>query len=285
MSRNSIFKQKSIDNKMEDNFNVVIMGNYDKKENIFSNSFPITLNNSRIKSKYINRYVLSLRERHLFPKDFLTTFHPEILDKFNKVDILILVYNKSDKVSFEYLKTFYYLYYKTLEEMDKPKNIIVMERNYTIKEENNNEEIVDSNSIQEIIKLFNAYFCDSETDEEKLTLVLNECLKNLLRQYNYIDDYTTFKFKELNKEINIYILIYGDKLSRNTFLNILMGSFFGVFVGDLIANYRNYQQFHEIYDATNSAPWYYGAISSLILFVVVVIVCMIIKLIIRNKTE
>lgn len=71
----------------------------------------------------------------------------------------------------------------------------------------------------------------------------------------------------------------------NTFLNILMGSFFGVFVGDLIANYRNYQQFHEIYDATNSAPWYYGAISSLILFIAVVIVCVIIKLIIRNKAK
>lgn len=71
----------------------------------------------------------------------------------------------------------------------------------------------------------------------------------------------------------------------NTFLNILMGSFFGVFVGDLIANYRNYQQFHEIYDATNSAPWHYGAISSLILFIAVVIVCVIIKLIIRNKAK
>ena len=71
----------------------------------------------------------------------------------------------------------------------------------------------------------------------------------------------------------------------NTFLNILMGSFFGVFVGDLIANYRNYQQFHEIYDTANSAPWYYGAISSLILFIVVVIVCVIIKLIIRNKAK
>ena len=71
----------------------------------------------------------------------------------------------------------------------------------------------------------------------------------------------------------------------NTFLNILMGSFFGVFIGDLIANYRNYQQFHEKYDATNSAPWYYGALPSLILFVAVVIICMIIKLIIHNKTK
>ena len=71
----------------------------------------------------------------------------------------------------------------------------------------------------------------------------------------------------------------------NTFLNILMGSFFGVFLGDLITNYRNYRQFHEIYDATNSAPWYYGAADSLILFLTVVIICVVIKLIVRKKMK
>ena len=71
----------------------------------------------------------------------------------------------------------------------------------------------------------------------------------------------------------------------NTFLNILMGSFFGVFLGDLIANYKNYRQFHEIYDATNSAPWYYGSLTSLMLFIAIVVVCVVIKLIIRNKTK
>ncbi len=71
----------------------------------------------------------------------------------------------------------------------------------------------------------------------------------------------------------------------NTFLNTLMGSFFGVFIGNLIANYINYRQFNEIYDMTNSAPWYYRAVPSLILFIAVVIICMVIKLIIRNKTK
>ena len=71
----------------------------------------------------------------------------------------------------------------------------------------------------------------------------------------------------------------------NTVLNILMGSFFGVFIGDLIANYKNYRQFHEIYDAANSAPWYYGSFPSLILFIAVVLVCVVIKLIIRKKTK
>ena len=74
----------------------------------------------------------------------------------------------------------------------------------------------------------------------------------------------------------------------NTFLNILMGSFFGVFLGDLITNYRNYRQLHEIYDATNSAPWYYGSLTSLMLFIAIVVVCVVIKLIIHyihNKTK
>ena len=71
----------------------------------------------------------------------------------------------------------------------------------------------------------------------------------------------------------------------NKVLNILMASFFGSFIGNLIANYRNYQQFQEIYDAANSAPWYYGSLSSLILFIAVVVVCVVIKLIIRNKTK
>lgn len=71
----------------------------------------------------------------------------------------------------------------------------------------------------------------------------------------------------------------------NTVLNILMGSFFGVFVGDLISTYRNYRQFREIYDASNSAPWYYGAADSLILFLTVVIICVVIKLIVRKKMK
>lgn len=71
----------------------------------------------------------------------------------------------------------------------------------------------------------------------------------------------------------------------NTVLNILMGSFFGVFIGDLIGTYKSYRQFHEVYDAINSAPWYYGALSSFLLFVAVVIVCVVIKLIIHKKMK
>ena len=65
----------------------------------------------------------------------------------------------------------------------------------------------------------------------------------------------------------------------------MMGSFFGVFIGDFVANYKNYLQFHEIYDATNSAPWYYRSIPSLILFITVVVICLVIKLIIHKKAK
>ena len=54
----------------------------------------------------------------------------------------------------------------------------------------------------------------------------------------------------------------------NTVLNILMGTFFG-----------------EIYEATNSAPWYYGAADTLMLFLSVVILCVIIKLIVRKRMK
>ena len=71
----------------------------------------------------------------------------------------------------------------------------------------------------------------------------------------------------------------------NHLLNVFMASFFGVFLGNVIANYRSYQQFHEVYDAANSAPWYYGALPSFILFIAVVIICVVIKLIIHKKAK
>ncbi len=71
----------------------------------------------------------------------------------------------------------------------------------------------------------------------------------------------------------------------NSFLNILMGSFFGVFVGRTISNYREYCNYPEIY-VGNSAPWYcFGALQSFLLFAAVVIVCVVIKLIIRRNIK
>ena len=64
----------------------------------------------------------------------------------------------------------------------------------------------------------------SGTDENKLAHILNECLNNIMKMNNYVDDYSSFKFKKVNKEINSFILIYGDKNSQQKFLYILLQS-------------------------------------------------------------
>ncbi|MBR6115382.1 MAG: hypothetical protein IKQ10_09445 [Oscillospiraceae bacterium] len=69
----------------------------------------------------------------------------------------------------------------------------------------------------------------------------------------------------------------------NTFLNVMMGSFFGVFIGSTISNYREYRALPEIY-AARSGPWYaYGALQALALFGAVTLVCVIIKVIIKHR--
>ncbi len=71
----------------------------------------------------------------------------------------------------------------------------------------------------------------------------------------------------------------------NNFLNVLMASFFGVFIGNTIYNYREYRNFPEIYEM-RSAPWYcYGALPAFYLFIAVVVICVVIKLIIRHKMK
>lgn len=69
----------------------------------------------------------------------------------------------------------------------------------------------------------------------------------------------------------------------NHFLNILMASFFGAFVGNTISNYREYRNFPEIYEMRSDPWYYYGALPAFYLFFAVVVICMIIKLIIRYK--
>lgn len=70
----------------------------------------------------------------------------------------------------------------------------------------------------------------------------------------------------------------------NQILNIIMGSFFGVFIGSTISNYREYMQMPDIYEM-RPEPWYcYGALSSFLLFIAVVVICVIIKIIIRKIT-
>ncbi len=73
-----------------------------------------------------------------------------------------------------------------------------------------------------------------------------------------------------------------EKLDR--FLNILMGSFFGVFIGNLIYYYRRFHQHPDLY-ALRSAPWYYDVLPSLFLFLITAAICLIVKRRLRRKKE
>ena len=115
-------------------FDVVILG---PSDNLFTRVFSLIINDPNIIHKYLNSYDLFLREHIIFPKDFKTIYYAEIIDKLMNIDILILTYENSDLLSLENLKTFYYLYYKQLDDKDKPVNIIIIERNNNIN--NNNE--------------------------------------------------------------------------------------------------------------------------------------------------
>ena len=158
MSNNSPSIKNSSPGKPNDKFQVVIMSDNDKIEKNLFNIFPLSSGNSKNNYKYLNRYILSIEKYIRFPKDFITHYHPEIIDKLQKIDILILAYNVSDKLSFENIQTFYYLYFSKLEEKDKPKIIIILERDYcTLKEEINYQEKVDSISIQHFVNLFNFF--------------------------------------------------------------------------------------------------------------------------------
>ena len=105
--------------------------------------------------------------------------------------------------------------------------------------------------------------------------------------------YVLLKNFDVNKQIPVcrdvdksaFVEVQKFMKRLNTILNCMMGSFFGVFIRDLVANYRNYLQFREIYDASNSAPWYYRSIPSLITFIIVVVICLVIKLIIHKKAK
>ena len=199
-------------------FNVIILGKYDKNEKLFSKTFPVILNESNTRHKYVNRYDLCIKDHILFPKDFLNVFHPELMDILLKIDILILIYDKSNKISFDYLKTFYYLYYQKFEEIDKPKNIILIERNYAQGNGENDIDIVDVNEAINFSKLLSSTFCDLNTDEELLNKILVECVDKLIVINNYNDDYSQYKLKIFKNEINCYLLIFGDNDSQNLFL-------------------------------------------------------------------
>ena len=197
-----------------DKFDVIILGDYDENEQLFKKTFPLS-------HKFINRFELSLREEIKFPKDFIYTYNPEIMDKLINNDILILSYKASNKLSFEFIKKFYYLYYSKFEEKDKPKTIVIIEFDYTT--QGYDEKIESPNEIQ---KLFNAYFYSNKDSEEKLIEIFQKCIVDLKKIYNFEENFSYYEDVQLveNKYLDIFILIYGNKELLNLFLKILFES-------------------------------------------------------------
>ncbi len=70
----------------------------------------------------------------------------------------------------------------------------------------------------------------------------------------------------------------------NTFLNIIMGAFIGVFIGHGIYTDWDFKTYPELY-AIQSAPWYtsilmYGAFT-----IIALLICVAIKVIINRKAK
>ena len=209
-------------------FDVVVIGILD---NLFSQTFSVTINDPNIKYKYLNSYSLCLREEILLKKNFINTFCPEIIDKLMNLDILILSYEKSDILSFENIKTFYHLYYKKLEENEKPINTILIERNNNSKnnkKEINNlknikEEKVEEREAKKLAELFNGLFFDCSINDNSFNQMLIDCIEILKRKYN-TENYNLFssEIKDKSNNINFHISIFGNKNLQNLFLKFLL---------------------------------------------------------------
>ena len=211
-------------NNDNDKFNVLLIGDYDEDVELFSKIFPIRLNDSNIKHKYIKRFDLCLIEEIKLSFNSIDIYSSDFIDKLINTDILILAYNLSNNLSFEYLKNFYYLCYNKLEEKDRPKNIIIIEFDYFSISEIYEIEKIDKSNVEQLKLFFNGYFYKYEENEEKLNEILNECVNNLIKINNFNEDYTIFEYKELNKEINIVIVLFGDVDLQNIFIKYFLES-------------------------------------------------------------
>lgn len=70
----------------------------------------------------------------------------------------------------------------------------------------------------------------------------------------------------------------------NCFLNIVIGSFIGVFIGFGIYKFWHFKTYPNLY-AMQSAPWYTELLLDGALVAVLVVVCIILKLIIWKKSK
>ena len=213
-------KEKIISKKKLGKFDVVIIGTLD---NSLTKIFSVTIDDPNIKHKYINSYDFCLRDQFLFPENFRNTFYPEILDKLMKIDVLILVYENTDFSSIENLKTFYHLYYKKLDESNKPINIIILERNTTNSTGNKNKNKVDINDGKKMSELYGGLFCDSNINaSEFFENIFVKCINNLKAIYD-TENYNLFCYElkqgdDINMNMNYNITICGNNEYKNLFL-------------------------------------------------------------------
>ena len=72
------------------------------------------------------------------------------------------------------------------------------------------------------------------------------------------------------------------KKKINQILNIIMGSFIGVFIGSGLYKYWDFQKYPDLY-VIQSAPWYISILINGLLTLVLLAVCMIVKVILIEK--
>ena len=72
------------------------------------------------------------------------------------------------------------------------------------------------------------------------------------------------------------------KKKINQILNIIMGSFTGVFIGSGLYKYWHFRKYPDLY-AMQSAPWYTSILINGLFTLVLLAVCMIVKVILTRK--
>ena len=72
------------------------------------------------------------------------------------------------------------------------------------------------------------------------------------------------------------------KKKINQILNIIMGSFIGVFIGSGLYKYWDFQKYPDLY-VIQSAPWYTSILINGLLTLVLLAVCMIVKVTLIEK--
>ena len=88
---------------------------------------------------------------------------------------------------------------------------------------------------------------------------------------------------EFREDIN---LEGGTAMLRklNCFLNIVIGSFIGIFIGYGIYKFWHFKTYPNLY-AMQSAPWYTELLLDGAMVAVVVVVCIVLKLVIWRKLK